>query len=142
MTDHDRQRGVGWYDHLVQKWVEPGVMMIFNVAMGIVVCDIVMIPQLRLVEVSQTTSMLLPIHYLLILHRVLRAIDRTEVFSERDLSLFPNLVPGLGIWYHLYHPTLEQRQRYSLSLVPPLSPHTRTETEIQSESGTTSITPH
>ena len=56
-----------------------------------------------------------PCSHLLVSNRVLRSVDRTEVFSERDLSLFANLVSGLGVWYHLYHPTLRDMEYTTLT---------------------------
>ena len=46
------------------------------------------------------------IQYFLVWNGVLSSIHGMEILSEGDLSLFPNLIPGLGVWYHLYHTTL------------------------------------
>ena len=47
--------------------------------------------------------------YLLVWNGVLSSIHGMEVLLEGDLCLFANLVPGLGVWHHLNHPTLQGR---------------------------------
>ena len=56
--------------------------------------------------------------YLLVWNGVLSSIHGMEVLLEGDLCLFANLVPGLGVWHHLNHPTLQGEGRGRGSGVP------------------------
>ena len=42
-------------------------------------------------------------------------IHGVEVLFEGDLCLLANLVPGLGVWHHLNHPTLQGEGQWCAS---------------------------